>query len=80
MKITLFLAAGIYLKREKLYIQDLRGIHRTLPLTTGVFTIGAIAMTGIPPLIGFVSKFALAAAAQLEACRLLVFALLISAV
>lgn len=83
MKITLFLAAGIYLKREKLYIQDLRGIHRTLPLTTGVFTIGAIAMTGIPPLIGFVSKFALAsAAAQLGGMLPVagIVALLISAV
>ncbi len=67
MKITLFLAAGIYNIRAQAHdIGELRGINARWPLLGALFTLGSLAMTGIPPLIGFVSKWALAQAAVLS--------------
>lgn len=63
MKITLFLCAGVYLLKHVEYVQDMRGIHTAMPLVTAVFTLGGLAMTGIPPLLGFSSKWALASSA-----------------
>lgn len=64
MKITLFFASGIYNQNANAYYVDqLRGLARKLPVLTAIFTLGALAMTGIPPLIGFVSKWYLALAA-----------------
>lgn len=64
MKITLFYCAGAVLVRtEKEYVQDLRGLGRVMPFTCAVYTIGAVAMVGIPPLCGFVSKWNLLTAA-----------------
>lgn len=62
MKIVLFFAAGVYLRADRPLVQDLRGVHRVMPLTTGVFLLGSLAMTGVPPLAGFISKWALAGA------------------
>ena len=59
MKITLFLCAGVYLLKKIIYVQDMRGIHTAMPLVTAVFTLGGLALTGIPPLLGFSSKWAL---------------------
>ncbi len=60
MKSTLFLAAGIMImKTGKRNISDLKGIGRMMPLTMISFTIAALAMVGIPPLNGFISKWAL---------------------
>ncbi len=84
MKITLFLCAGSYMVNAKAhYVQDLRGISRPMPLTGAVFVLGSLAMTGFPPLIGFISKWSLAQAALAEGGLLPtlgVIALLISAV
>ena len=64
MKITLFYCAGAILVRTGYeYVQDLRGFHRVMPFTCGVFALGALAMVGIPPLCGFVSKWNLLTAA-----------------
>ncbi len=64
MKITLFYCAGAVLVRtEREYVQDLRGYSRLMPFTCLTFTVGAIAMVGIPPLCGFVSKWNLLTAA-----------------
>ena len=64
IKITLFLAAGAYMEKCHLEsIQDLRGLGKNMPLTSLVFVIGGLALTGIPPLLGFVSKWALASSA-----------------
>lgn len=58
MKITLFLCAGaIYVKTHKEYIKDMEGIGKQMPLTMAAFTIGALGLTGIPPVCGFISKW-----------------------
>lgn len=67
IKITLFLCAGAILVRTKQeYVQDVRGFGRIMPVTMGVFTLASAALVGVPPLIGFISKWALASAAALS--------------
>ncbi|HEY5635310.1 MAG TPA: proton-conducting transporter membrane subunit [Burkholderiales bacterium] len=57
-KITLFFAAGaIYTAAHKTEISQLDGIGRRMPWTMTAFTIGALSLIGIPPGIGFVSKW-----------------------
>ena len=64
MKIGLFYCAGaVLVQTGKEYVQDLRGMGRVMPFTFTCFTIGSIAMVGIPPLCGFVSKWNLLTAA-----------------
>lgn len=64
MKITLFYCAGAILyKTEKEYVSEIHGIGRSMPVIMGCFTVAALAMVGIPPLAGFVSKWNLAYAA-----------------
>ena len=63
MKITLFFCAGAILVRtEQEYVQDLRGFNKVMPGTVRTFTIAALALVGVPPLIGFTSKWNLATA------------------
>lgn len=58
MKITLFFCAGaIYVNLHKENISDLNGIGKVMPWTMGAFSIGALGLTGIPPINGFVSKW-----------------------
>ncbi|MBM7625060.1 complex I subunit 5 family protein [Sporohalobacter salinus] len=61
MKVALFLAAGniIYATGIK-EIDQLKGIGRRMPVTFVAFSLGALAMIGIPPLNGFFSKWYLA--------------------
>src|SRR5687768_2157666 len=57
-KITLFFAAGsIYTAAKKTEISQLDGIGRRMPWTLAAFSIGALAMIGLPPTAGFVSKW-----------------------
>lgn len=57
MKATLFLAAGVIIhKTGKKKISDLKGIGYQMPVTMICFTVAALAMIGIPPLNGYVSK------------------------
>ena len=64
MKITLFYCAGAVLVRTgQEYVQDLRGYGKVMPFTCAVFTLAGIALVGIPPLCGFVSKWNLLTAA-----------------
>lgn len=85
IKILAFFCAGAVLHgtgRE--YLKDLNGLGRKMPLTFGAFTVSSLALTGIPPFSGFVSKWhLLTAAAESEnvlayigACALLLAALL----
>ena len=67
-KITLFFAAGaIYTAAHKTEVSQLAGIGRSMPITMGAFTIGALSLIGIPPAAGFLSKwFILQGAVQSE--------------
>ena len=57
-KITLFFAAGaIYTAAHKTEISELDGIGRSMPWTMTAFTVGALSIIGIPPFVGFVSKW-----------------------
>ncbi len=57
-KITLFFAAGaIYTAAHKTEVNQLDGIGRRMPWTMGAFTIAALSMIGLPPAVGFVSKW-----------------------
>ena len=64
MKLTLFSCAGaIMIYTGRSYVQELRGCGRAMPFTFSVFAVVSIALVGIPPLVGFVSKWNLATAA-----------------
>ena len=57
-KITLFFAAGsIYTATHKTDVSQLDGIGRRMPITMTAFAIGALSMIGLPPAVGFVSKW-----------------------
>ena len=47
----------------KEYVEELEGLGRKMPVTFGCYTIYALALTGIPPLCGFFSKWFIATAA-----------------
>lgn len=67
-KITLFFAAGaIYTAAHKTKVSELAGIGRRMPWTMTAFAIGALAMIGVPPTAGFVSKWFLVSAALTSA-------------
>ncbi len=57
-KALLFLGSGavIHALHNEQDIQNMGGLKRHLPITHKTFLIGAIAIAGIPPLSGFVSK------------------------
>lgn len=61
MKAALFMVAGaIIFKTGIRDINDFKGIGKTMPYTSAVFTIVALSMIGVPPTVGFVSKWYLA--------------------
>jgi len=67
-KITLFFAAGaIYTAAHKTKVSELAGIGRRMPWTMTAFAVGALAMIGVPPTAGFVSKWFLVSAALTSA-------------
>ena len=58
MKITLFLCAGaIMVVTGKRNISEMGGVGKTMPVTMLAFTITAFGMCGIPPAVGFISKW-----------------------
>ena len=58
MKITLFFCAGNLAETLGIHrISEMAGVGRRLPLTMAAFTVGALGMIGIPPTVGFVSKW-----------------------
>ena len=64
MKGTLFLAVmAVRLQTGVTEAPALAGLGRRLPVTAAAFTVGAIAMVGVPPTAGFFSKWYLAIAA-----------------
>ncbi len=75
-KITLFFCAGaIHVAAHKTEISDMRGIGRTMPVTTFAFLIGSLSVIGLPPFGGCWSKWFLALGAA-DADRLLFIAVL----
>jgi formate hydrogenlyase subunit 3/multisubunit Na+/H+ antiporter MnhD subunit len=60
----LFLAAGYMIVRSgSMEISSLEGMGKRMPLTSLAFTIGALSLIGLPPFIGFPSKFMIIRAA-----------------
>jgi len=60
MKSCLFLAAGaLIMQTGKKNISELAGIGRKMPVTMVSFSMAALAMIGIPPFNGFLSKWLL---------------------
>ncbi|PIS27553.1 MAG: hypothetical protein COT43_10000 [Candidatus Marinimicrobia bacterium CG08_land_8_20_14_0_20_45_22] len=63
-KALLFLSVGYMIYRTgSMEISSLEGIGKKMPLTTLFFTIGAFSIVGLPPFIGFASKFMIIRAA-----------------
>jgi len=57
-KELLFFAAGaVYNKTHTKNIEKLGGLIKTMPYTAAFFLIGSVAITGLPPLNGFISEF-----------------------
>ena len=64
-KITLFFAAGaIYTAAHKTNVSQMDGIGRKMPWTMGAFAIASLSMIGLPPTVGFVSKWYLLSGAM----------------
>ena len=67
IKITLFYCAGAILhKTEKEYVRDMTGIAQSMPFTIVCFLVSGMGLIGIPPFIGFLSKWNLCTAAVKE--------------
>lgn len=61
MKGALFMVAGaIIYKIGSSNINDLKGIGKKMPYTSAAFVLVALSMIGVPPTVGFVSKWYLA--------------------
>jgi proton-translocating NADH-quinone oxidoreductase chain N len=63
-KALLFLAVGYMIYRSgSMDISKLEGMGKRMPLTSLAFAIGAFSLVGLPPFIGFASKFLIVRAA-----------------
>jgi multicomponent Na+:H+ antiporter subunit D len=64
MKACMFLAAGAFIYKADLWdIKDFQGLGRKMPYTCMAFFLAALAMIGLPPSVGFVTKWYLIIAA-----------------
>ncbi len=83
MKISSFFCVGAIMHQTgKSYVHELDGMGYKMPCVFGVYTVSALALTGVPPLAGFISKWNLASAAVASGNRIAyggIAALLISA-
>jgi proton-translocating NADH-quinone oxidoreductase chain N len=63
VKSSLFLSAGSFIYRTKTQsLEELSGIGHSMPISSGLFVIGVIALTGIPPLNFFWSELTIVTA------------------
>ena len=85
MKITLFFCAGAVLyKTEQEYVYQMKGAGKSMPVIFFCFSVMGLALVGVPPLGGFISKCRIGIAAagsgiligNLGVCALIVSALL----
>lgn len=68
IKISLFFCAGAMLHHNKLeYVYDMEGLSKKMPVTCRVFLIASLALMGVPPLGGFLSKWTIGTAAAANA-------------
>lgn len=59
-KSLLFLSAGsVYLSTHTKNMEEMGGLMKKIPVTATCFFVGAIAISGLPPLNGFISEFML---------------------
>lgn len=67
-KITLFFGAGaILVASHKTNVSQLNGIGKRMPISMAAFSIGILSVIGLPPTVGFISKWQiLQGAAQAE--------------
>ena len=64
IKICLFLVAGSFIVNAGRHrVEELKGCGRAMPITLWSFTLASLALVGIPPASGFVSKWYLAVGA-----------------
>ncbi|MBE0416218.1 MAG: oxidoreductase [Coriobacteriia bacterium] len=58
MKGTLFLCAGLLIKRAGIHnVSEMAGAAKRMPVTMAAFALSALGMIGTPPLSGFISKW-----------------------
>lgn len=61
IKCTLFLTAGIFIFQcNKTRVEEFRGLGKQMPKTLWCYTFASLALIGIPPTSGFISKWHLA--------------------
>ncbi len=61
IKDALFMTAGaVIVQTGWTRVEDMRGLGRVMPITLGCYTAASLALVGIPPASGFVSKWYLA--------------------
>lgn len=64
MKITLFFCCGsIMMMTDTTDVREMKGYGRKMPITFACFTIASLALVGLPPTMGLISKWMLATAA-----------------
>jgi multicomponent Na+:H+ antiporter subunit D len=64
MKACMFLVAGAFIYKADLWnISEFQGLGRKMPYTCIAFLLAALAMIGMPPSVGFVTKWYLIIAA-----------------
>ncbi len=64
IKDALFLVAGaVIVETGWTRVEEMRGLGRVMPFTLGCYTAASLALVGIPPFCGFVSKWYLAVGA-----------------
>ena len=67
MKIILFFCAGtVMVQSGRTQVKQMHGLGRKMPFTFFCFTLAGTSLLGVPPLPGFVSKYALITAAFAE--------------
>ncbi len=70
IKNTLFMSAGAIIHQTgKTRVSELKGIGKQMPWVMWCFTIAAVGLVGIPPCLGFVSKWYLAQGALAMDCQ-----------
>ena len=64
MKGTLFLAIGcVFYRLKSADLQTMAGVGREMPWTMAAFTLAGLSLIGVPPTVGFISKWYLVVAA-----------------